>query len=168
MSEEKEQFKEFFEKHPSLDNAEYYAEFPDVNKSTIRSWKYSLSKQEEPTPQPPAPTPSREEDKYKLMYVQTLGEQIGYNMDLLKGVPVDQQLIVLQNAKVLFEENQKTKKRSGNSSILPQPLPESQTHKKFGIDEFITFDKNKNEIRMQIPMEELLDPEKNKKLGLLK
>jgi len=166
MSENKEQFKEFYEKHPNLDNGEYYAEFPEVNKSTIRSWKYALNKQNEPIPPTPNQEP-KEEDKYKVMYAQTLGEQIEYNMELLKGVPVDQQLIVLQNAKVIFDEDQKTKKRSGNSSILPQPLPKSQTMKRYGIDEYINFDKIKNEIKMQIPIDELLDPEKNKKLGLL-
>ena len=101
------------------------------------------------------------------MYVESLGNQIGYNMALLEGVSVDHQLVVLQNAKVIFDEEQKKRGRSGNSSILPQPLPKSQTTKRFGIDEFIEFDKVKNEIKMQIPMEHVLDPEKNKKLGLL-
>lgn len=36
---------------------------------------------------------------------------------------------------------------------------------KFGIDEYIVFDDKRNEIRMEIPMTELFDPEKNKKLG---
>ena len=36
--------------------------------------------------------------------------------------------------------------------------------KKSGIDEFIEFDKVRGEIRMSIPMENVLDPEKNKKL----
>ena len=36
--------------------------------------------------------------------------------------------------------------------------------KKFGIDEFIDFDKQKGEIRMSIPVDYILDPEKNKQL----
>ena len=40
--------------------------------------------------------------------------------------------------------------------------------KKFGIDEYIVFDKVKSEIRMEIPMDVLFNPEKNKKLGELK
>ena len=36
---------------------------------------------------------------------------------------------------------------------------------KFGIDPYIIFDEVRNEIRMEIPFDVLLDPEKNKKLG---
>ena len=36
--------------------------------------------------------------------------------------------------------------------------------RKFGIDEFIVFDKNLNEIRVEIPMDVLFNPETNKKL----
>jgi len=40
--------------------------------------------------------------------------------------------------------------------------------KKFGIDPYIVFDTHKGEIRMEIPFDVLMDPEKNKKLGELK
>ena len=36
--------------------------------------------------------------------------------------------------------------------------------KKFAIDEYIVFDDVKNEIRMEIPMTVLMDPEENRKL----
>lgn len=36
--------------------------------------------------------------------------------------------------------------------------------KKFGIDKYIVFNEAKNEITMEIPMSELMNPEKNKKL----
>jgi hypothetical protein len=161
-----EEFKEFHDKHPDLDNTEYYAEFPETNKSTLRSWKMRAVKViDELTPDSKQQT--QEDDKYKVMYAQSLAEQIGYNEALLKGVPVEQQLIVLQNAKALWDESNK-KKRAGNSSILPQPLPQNQTTKSYGIDEFMEFDTVKNEIRMMIPMDYVLDPEKNRKLGLLK
>ena len=39
---------------------------------------------------------------------------------------------------------------------------------KFGLDPFIVFDEVKNEIRMEIPLDILMDPEKNKKLGEIK
>ena len=45
---EKEEFIEFFNRHPDLDNTEYYAEFPEANKSTIRSWKATLLRERAP------------------------------------------------------------------------------------------------------------------------
>lgn len=36
---------------------------------------------------------------------------------------------------------------------------------KFGLDPYIIFDKTKGEIRMEIPMDVLFDPDKNKALG---
>ena len=36
--------------------------------------------------------------------------------------------------------------------------------KKFGLDPYIIFDEVKNEIRMEIPMDILFDPDKNKAL----
>ena len=51
------EFVEFHKKHPNMDNTEYYAEFPDVNKSTIRSWKSRAR-----TPVPPI-EPKMEEVK---------------------------------------------------------------------------------------------------------
>ena len=40
-----------------------------------------------------------------------------------------------------------------------------KSKKKFGLDPYIVFDEVKNEIRMEIPLDVLMDPEKNKKLG---
>ena len=41
---------------------------------------------------------------------------------------------------------------------------DNRKKRKFGIDKYIEFDTAKREIRMSIPCDVLLDPEKNKKL----
>ena len=71
--------------------------------------------------------------------------------------------LILKNRLRAINE-QKPATRPGNSQILPTPNPIGQSIKKFGIDEFIVFDDVKNEIRMEIPMTELMDPEKNRAL----
>lgn len=40
--------------------------------------------------------------------------------------------------------------------------------KKFGIDKYLVFDEVKNEITMEIPMSELMNPEENKKIREVK
>ena len=42
---------------------------------------------------------------------------------------------------------------------------EDNSSLKLGIDEYLIFDKDKNEIRMEIPFDVLFNPEKNKELG---
>ena len=41
-------FKEFYDRHQGLDNADFYAEFPGNNKSTLRSWKLKAHKENNP------------------------------------------------------------------------------------------------------------------------
>ncbi len=54
------------------------------------------------------------------------------------------------------------------SRIRADDIGLSKSKKKFGIDPYIVFDEVKNEIRMEIPMDILMDPEKNKKLREIK
>ena len=157
-------FKTFYDKHPDLDNSEYYAEFPTGNKSTIRSWKNRAAYV--PTADPTPPTQDKqkfsdmESDYIKILMTQTKSTEKEFD-----GVDNKSILLVLKNRlRAQKEATPPTKTRSSNSSILPNPKPIGQTNKKFGIDEFIVFDTNLNEIRMEIPMDTVMDPEKNKKL----
>ncbi len=166
-----EEFKTFHEKHPDLDNAEYYAEFPETNKSTIRSWKNKANKPiiADPPASEPEPTVKEPADYSKLQdyLITTLMTQTGVKEHEIEGLDNNNKIIVLQNkAKALSEKQGKG--RAPNSSILPAPKPASITTKKFGIDNYIVFDEVKNEIRMEIPWDVLTDPEKNKGLGLRK
>ena len=170
-----EEFKIFHEKHPDLDNSEYYAEFPDTNKSTIRSWKNKVKQPKAPYGLPQDPVePSKPIEKETADYsklqdylITTLMTQTGVKEPEIEGLDNNNKIIVLQNkAKALAEKQGKG--RAPNSSILPAPKPDSITTKKFGIDDYIIFDEVKNEIRMEIPWDVLADPEKNKGLGLRK
>ena len=171
MSEEKkptyQQFKEFYDKHPDMDNGEYYAEFPTGNKSTIRSWKNRAAyvAPTEPTP----PIPSKKDDSYALMQkelIASLMTQTGSKATEFEGVDDKSVLLILKNR--LRAINEEKPARSGNSQILPSPKPIGQNTKMFGIDKYIVFDEIKDEIRMEIPMTELMDPEKNKALREIK
>ena len=160
-----EEFKVFHGKHPDLDNSEYYAEFPETNKSTIRSWKNKARKPVavDPTPEPtPPPTDytALEDEHIKMLINQTKT-----NVRELEGLDNKSKLMILRNRVNTIAE---TTVREPNSSILPAPRPDSQTSKKFGIDEYIEFDTQKGEIRMSIPCDVLFDPEKNKCLGLIR
>ena len=158
-------FKEFYDKHPDLDNGEYYAEFPTGNKSTIRTWKNraAFKPPKEPTP----PTTSKKDDSYTLMQKELIGSlmtQTGSKTTEFEGVDDKSTLLILKNRLRAINE-QKPATRPGNTQILPSPNPIGQSAKKFGIDDYIVFDDVKNEIRMEIPMDVLMDPEKNKALG---
>lgn len=164
-----EEFKIFYDKHPDLDNAEYYAEFPETNKSTIRSWKLkSKPKEPEDEIEPPA-EPKKNTDYTELEneHIKMLILQTNTDVKELEGLDNKNKLMILRN-RVQTQAENKGKGRAPNSSILPAPRPDSITHKKFGIDEYIVFDEAKNEIRMEIPADVLFDPEKNKGLGLIK
>lgn len=52
--------------------------------------------------------------------------------------------------------------------IRADDLDLTKPKRKFGIDPYIVFDKNLNEIRMEIPMDTVMDPEKNRKLRDIK
>ena len=162
-----DQFKEFHEKHPDLDNQEYYAEFPETNKSTIRSWKSRVSTPKVietplPTQQQAANAQGFDDEMVKLLCTQT-----GTPYNEFEGVDTKSAMLVLKaklRNKQLQDAEQKTS-RASNSSILPNPAPIGQNKKQFGLDPYIEFDDVKNEIRMEIPWDVLMDPEKNRKLG---
>ena len=161
-----EQFKEFHDKHPNLDNMEYYAEFPETNKSTVRSWKSRASKPKVIV----TPLPSQEEAKrfqgLEEEMVKLLCTQTNTNIKTLEGLDNKSALIVLRNKqKDLQLHPEPTPSRASNSPILPTPAPIGNSNRKFGIDPYINFDKVKNEIRMEIPWDVLFDPEKNRALG---
>lgn len=164
----KEEFVEFHKKHPDLDNAEYYAEFPEVNKSTIRSWKSSVSKPAPIIP-PPQPLPTVAEvqaseghEEQTNHYIELLMLQTGTKASELEGVDEKSKILVLKN-KLKSLQLQPTS-RASNSSILPSPNPIGQNVSKFGIDPYIDFNLNANEIVMEIPMSKLMNPEENKKI----
>ena len=160
-----DEFKEFHEKHPDMDNAEYYAEFPETNKSTIRSWKTRINKPieiPEPTPAQVSDAQGFDEEMVKLLCTQT---KTPYNE--FEEVDTKSAMIVLKaklkNAQL--QEAEQKPSRGSNTSILPAPKPIGQNVKKFGLDPYIEFDKIKDEIRMEIPWDVLMNPEKNKALG---
>ena len=138
-----EQFKEFFDKHPDLDNTEYYAEFPETNKSTIRSWKSRLTTPPEP-PKPPTPTvPTKEkDDSFKKEYAKLLMKETGARETEFEGVDLDTTIIILRNRQKDQQvmAQQTGSERTSNTSILPVPKPIGQSNKQFGIDEYIVFD----------------------------
>jgi len=157
----------FHDKHPDLDNTEYYAEYPETNKSTIRSWKSRASKPIEtplPTKEEADKVAGWDEEMVKLLCTQT---KTPFNE--MEGVDTKSALLILKN-KLKNQQTQEPEKqnRSTNSSILPAPAPIGQNKKKFGIDPYIVFDQVKDEIRMEIPWDVLMNPEKNRKLGELK
>ena len=176
MSEEEkkptyEEFKVFHEKHPDLDNSEYYKEFPDANQSTVRYWKNKartpVARAESIPTETSTPTKNNDYSKLQDYLITTLMTKTGMKEHELEGLDNNNKIIVLQNkAKALDEKPGKG--RAPNGSILPAPRPDSITHKRFGIDDYIEFDDVKNEIRMEIPVDVLFDPEKNKGLGLIK
>ena len=168
-----EEFKEFHDKHPDLDNVEYYAEFPETNKSTVRSWKSRSNKivepQAPPTPPPeaiPDPTPEQVEQGkgYEELVIDSLCDLTRTSKKSLRGMTVKAQIQFLKNKRDdLGKEPQSD--RTSNGSILPSPKPVGSSAKRFGIDDYITFDGDKNEIRMEIPMTVLFDPDQNRGLG---
>lgn len=163
-----EEFSEFHKKHPDLDNAEYYAEFPETNKSTIRSWKNRIR-----TPKETIPLPTQQEaEKYQGLeeeMVKLLCTQTNTPVSDLEGVDNKSALIILRN-KMKNQQLQQVEKpsRGSNAPILPTPAPIGQGGKKFGLDPYIDFDGVKNEIKMEIPWDVLMDPEKNRMLGEIK
>ena len=165
MADYKE-FVEFHDKHPDLDNTEYYAEFPDVNKSTVRSWKSRISKPiEEEIPTKKQADEHQGYEEQMADYVQLLKTRVGAKPTEYDGMDTKSKILILKDRLRVQNENQEKKTRStNNSSILPMPKPIGSSTRQFGIDPYIEFDTNLNEIRMEIPMEILFDPEKNKAL----
>lgn len=164
------EFVEFHEKHPDLDNQEYYAEFPDTNKSTIRSWKLKVRKHKVED-EIPNETEAKGHEGYEEMqsdYLKLLLNQTGSKASEFEGVDDKSTILVLKNRIKSKQLQDQTPGRGSNTSILPTPKPIGQNVQKFGLDEYIEFDKAKDEIRMEIPFTVLFDPEKNKALGEIK
>ena len=164
------EFVEFHEKHPDLDNQEYYAEFPDTNKSTIRSWKGKVRK---PVIEPEIKLPTKEEASQVKGYEEELIDSLCFitktPKEHLVGLPIPAQIKLLKNKRdAQANQEPEDKNRGSNAPILPIPKPIGQNQRNFGIDEYMVFDKSKNEIRMEIPMTVLFDPDKNKGLGEIK
>jgi len=166
-----EQFKEFHDKHPDLDNSEYYVEFPETNKSTIRSWKSRLATPPSPPPQPlPTQTVASNNEGFEEQqkhYVQLLMTQTGSKESEFEGVDVKSKILILKNKLKNAQLNQDKPGRASNSSILPSPQPIGQHNAKFGIDPYIKFfDVNGTlqEIKMEIPMSKLMNPVENEKI----
>ena len=161
------EFVEFHEKHPDLDNQEYYAEFPDTNKSTIRSWKLKTRK---PKIEPEIPLPTKEEASNAKGFEEDLIDSLCFitktPKEHLVGLPIPAQIKLLKNKReVQANQEPEVKSRGSNAPILPIPKPIGQNKRTFGIDKYIVFDKAKDEIRMEIPMDVLFDPDKNEGLG---
>lgn len=160
-----EKFKEFYDKHPDMDNSEYYAEFPTGNHSTIRSWKNRATPQAPPSSAPATQPPSTNEgfDSMQEEYIQLLITQTKSNTNEFEGLD-DKSILLLLKNRLRAQKEQKPPSRASNGPILPNPKPIGQTNKKFGIDDYIVFDTVKNEIRAEIPMKTVMDPEKNREL----
>ncbi len=95
--------------------------------------------------------------------IASLMTQTGSKTTEFEGVD-DKSTLLIQKNRLRALNEQKPATRTGNSQILPSPKPIGQSIKKYGIDDYIVFDDVKNEIRMEIPMTELMNPEKNKAL----
>jgi len=168
MSEEKpevkvgyDDFEAFHEKHPDLDNSEYYAEFPTVHKSTIRSWKVRARK--EPEPEPRAPREKKDVDPYDEEMVKLLCTQTKTPYSDFAGVDPKTAILILKNKMNQIQADKPTT-RPSNSGILPSPAPVGQNKSQYGIDDYIEFDLERNEIRIDVPLDEVMDPEKNKRI----
>ena len=159
-----QEFKEFYDKHPDLDNGEYYAEFPTGNKSTIRTWKNRAAYIAPPPNTPPTqPSANKEFDAMQAEYIKILMTQTNSKEVEFEGVDGKSKLLILKNR--LRAQQETPPSRGSNAPILPNPKPIGQSNEKFGLDDYIEFDDVKNEIRMEFPLDTLLDPEKNRRLG---
>jgi MarR-like DNA-binding transcriptional regulator SgrR of sgrS sRNA len=92
-----EEFKEFHDKHPDLDNAEYYAEFPETNKSTVRSWKSKAAKPIIDTPAPTEQEANASNVGYDQEMIKLLATQTNTKLSELEGLDDKSAIIVLKN-----------------------------------------------------------------------
>ena len=148
-----------------MDNAEYYEKYPDVNKSTIRSWKSRVRTQpiEEEIPEEEIKQFEGAEENEKYL-IQMLMNQTGTKASEFTGVDSRSKLLILKNRKRSQDEEKKNKKVGSNSSIMPNTAAVGNVMEGIGLTKYIEFDNNLNEIRMEIPLEKLLSPEENKAL----
>lgn len=163
------EFVEFHNKHPDLDNTEYYAEFPETNKSTIRSWKSRAVKPIEviQVPDTPAETEAKKfegAEENESYLIQMLMNQTKTKASEFEGVDNRSKLLILKNRKRTQDEEKKDEKSGSNSSIMPSSAAVGQVVDAPGLWKYIEFDKAQNEIRMEIPLSKLMDPKQNKAL----
>jgi len=148
-----------------MDNVEYYEKYPDVNKSTIRSWKSRVRTQsiDEEIPEEDLEQFEGAEENEKYL-IQMLMTQTGTKASEFSGVDNRSRLLVLKNRKKAQDAEKKNKKVGSNSSILPNTAAVGNIVEGIGLTKYIEFDNNLNEIRMEIPLDKLLSPEENKAL----
>ena len=159
------EFVEFHKENPNMDNAEYYEKYPDVNKSTIRSWKSRIREPIE-TPEP-TKTEVKEANGYEEQtnhYIEMLLTQTKSKGAEFEGVDNKSKILILKNRLRVQKEEQAKQKPGSNSGIMPNSAAIGQIKESIGLSDFIEFDGNLNEIRMDIPMSKLLNPDKNKAL----
>ena len=159
------EFVDFHEDNPNMDNTEYYDKFPDVNKSTIRSWK-SRIRTPITTPEP-TKTEVIEANGYEEQtkhYVEMLLTQTKSKPTEFEGVDNKSKILILKNRLRVQKEEQANKPTGSNSSIMPVTAAIGSVREEIGLSKYIEFDKNLNEIRMEIPMSKLMNPESNKAL----
>lgn len=147
-----------------MDNAEYYEKYPDVNKSTIRSWK---SRARQPIDEVISEEEAKkfigaeEDEKFRI---QTLFKLTGENPAIYKGIDNRSLIRILDGKKRVQDEEKKNKPTGSNSSIMPVTAAIGSVREEIGLSKYIEFDKNLNEIRMEIPLSKLMNPESNKAL----
>ena len=148
-----------------MDNAEYYNKYPDVNKSTIRSWKSRVRTTpiEVDIPEEEIKQFEGAEENEKYL-IQMLMNQTGTKASEFTGVDNRSRLLILKNRKRTQDEEKKNKPIGSNSSIMPSTAAVGNVVEGIGLTKYIEFDNNLNEIRMEIPLEKLLSPEENKAL----
>ena len=148
-----------------MDNAEYYEKYPDISKSTIRSWKSRVRTKpiEEEIPEEVITKFEGAEENEKYL-IQMLMNQTGTKASEFSGVDNRSKLLILKNRKRTQDEEKKNKKTGSNSSIMPQTAAIGNVIEGIGLTKYIEFDNNLNEIRMEIPLDKLLSPEENKVL----
>ena len=148
-----------------MDNAEYYNKYPDINKSTIRSWKSRVRTKpiEEDIPEEDVIQFEGAEENEKYL-IQMLMNQTGTKASEFKGIDNRSKLLLLKNRKRTQDEERKNKKVGSNSSIMPSTAAVGNVVEGIGLTKYIEFDNNLNEIRMEIPLDKLLSPEENKAL----
>ena len=61
-----------------------------------------------------------------------------------------------------MSEEEEEIRRGSNSGIMP--TPNYRSNNEIGLMKYVEFDNDLNEIRMEIPLENLCDPEENRKL----
>jgi hypothetical protein len=153
-------FEAFYKQNPDLDNAEYYAQFPNKNPGTIRSWKAKARQQkEEPEPSQQTTTSNQDHKKDIDAYIKLTRT----NPAELKGLSEQAQLNLLRNRAALIGEQQTQGGTSPNIGVIPTPAGSSK--RVLGISKYMTFNEPQQRWKMVIPASVVADQKKNKELG---